>query len=647
LCLPKGLYDNRVIKPQPDLNRRTFLQLAAAAACLPRSAGAATLARQPYLQNVQANQATILWTTQEAGVGSVTAIARDGNVFTAQATMQSFQTADTQMTSPFYQYQADISGLQPGTEYSYTVAVNGQSMASDSSQFRFCTASMDKFSFLALGDSGADSTEQQTLAQLMAAEPDISMVVHVGDMAYPDGTFQEFQNAYFGVNYPLMRRVPFFSTPGNHEYNTNNAAPYLASVATPESNVPAVDTGRYYSFDWGHAHFVSLDSNLLLTSRASSMLAWLNADLAATSRRWRIVFLHHTPYPTGYHLGDPICAAVQQMVNPIVERHGVQLLLAGHEHGYERTYPLAGGQPVSSPSSPSTTYIVTGGGGGALESVGSFAQTAVSVQAFHYLRVNVEGQSLTVSAIGLDGSEIDQVTLGTAPRMSLQSVTSKGDYTAAVAPGSLIAISGQNLAFSHAVNRGYPLPTELNGVSLKVAGQSVPLLSVSPTQIHAQIPYQVSGAVTLEVSSPNGFASTALTVSAVAPSLLEIVSDSGLFSSANPARPGGRLSLYLTGLGAVQGEVEAGHAAPFATNRVVAPVEVWVGHTRLEPRFAGLAPAHAGVYRVDVTLPPDLPDGVYTIRVAAGGVSSRPANLDVVAHGRSDQNDRARSKIQS
>ena len=240
-------------------------------------------------------------------------------------------------------------------------------------------------------------------------------------MAYPDGTFGQLQDAYFGANSPLMQRLPFFSTPGNHEYNTNSAAPYLAGVAAPESGVPAVDLGRYYSFNWGNAHFVSVDSNLLPMSRAAAMLAWLDADLAATDRYWRIVFLHHTPYPTGYHLGDPISAAVQQMVNPIVERHGVQLLLAGHEHGYERTYPLAGGQPASA-SSPSTTYLVTGGGGGALETVNTTALTAISVQAYHYLRVDVDGQALTLRAIGIDGGEIDQVTLGGAMPMAIHSV---------------------------------------------------------------------------------------------------------------------------------------------------------------------------------------------------------------------------------
>jgi uncharacterized protein (TIGR03437 family) len=269
------------------------------------------------------------------------------------------------------------------------------------------------------------------------------------------------------------------------------------------------------------------------------------------------------------------------------------------------------------------------------------------VQAFHYLRVDVDGQELTLSAIGLDGGRIDQVTLGAASDMAIGKVRIKGDSTPAIAPGSLVAISGENLAPANAISPAYPLRTALSGVSLKAAGQSVPLLSVSPNQIQAQIPYRLSGPVTLELSTPHGFASTAITVSAVAPSLLEIVSQNSPFSIMNPARPGGSVSLYLTGLGEVQGSIEAGQAAPFVSLPVVAPVEVWLGHTCLEPLFAGLAPGHAGVYRVDIAVPQDLPDGIYAIRVVAGGVSSRPANLDVVSRGHAYRHDRAVSKVQS
>ena len=573
----------------------------------------------------------------------MTVTSPDDRPVTVPASVQIFELA-----SVFYQFRADITGLTAATGYSYRVAVDGQDLASGPSQFKFRTAPQGGFSFLAFGDSGACSAEQQKLIGLMSAEPDISMVLHLGDLAYTDGTFEQFESAYYGYNAPLMRRLPFFSTPGNHEYYTDFAAPYLSGIVAPESGVPASDQGRYYSFDWGDAHFVSLDSNLLSSARAAQMLAWLAADLAATSQHWRIVFLHHTPYPTGFHLGDPACVAVRQLVNPILERNGVQLVLAGHEHGYERTYPLAGGKPAG-PGSRSTTYVVSGGGGGALESVGSTPQCALSVEAFHYLRVDVKGKdALTISAVGLDGGMIDRVRLSAETRVAIEGVSSKGGYTAEVAPGSLVSISGLNLAVGTESSSGYQLPTELAGTSVKAGERAMRMLYVSPTQIQAQIPYEAFGPTALEVSAPDGRAFTSITVSPTAPSLLAILAGGEAFSATNPARPGGRIALYLTGLGLTRQAVPSFRSGSCLVSGAVpaAPMEVWLGERRLEPLFVGLTAGLAGIHRVDVEIPADLDDGLYALCTVVGGASSRPANLDVVRRGTAYRRDRARTRVQ-
>jgi len=523
--------------------------------------------------------------------------------------------------------------------------VDGQDLASDPALFRFRTAGKGRFSFLAFGDSGAGSPEQQSLVQAMAAELDVSMAIHVGDLAYPDGTFADFELGHFGPNAPLMRRLPLFATPGNHEYNTNFAAPYLAGVVVPDSGVPGPGQGRYYSFDWSNAHFVSLDSSLLPTASAPQMLDWLDADLAATEQRWRIVFLHHPPYPTGFHLGDPVCVAVRQLVVPIVERRGVQLLLSGHGHGYERSYPLAGDAPADYPST-STVYVITGGGGGALESVGSSSQCALSVEAFNYLRVDVEREYLRLRAIGLDGEEIDDVTLGHAARISIQRVLSVGGYTPAVAPGSLICITGQNLAMRTALASSPPPRGGLGGVTVTANGVAAPLLSVSPVEINAQLPHEVSGSVVLQVLTPDGSASASVTALPAAPSLLAVRSGNRPLHFCNPVRPGAGARLYLTGLGALDGPAGMGLVAPSASLPSLAGLEVWLGKTRLEPSFAGMEPGRPGVYRIDVVIPPNLPDGLYALQVIVGGVSSRPANVDIAATASRARNDRACMRVE-
>jgi uncharacterized protein (TIGR03437 family) len=243
----------------------------------------------------------------------------------------------------------------------------------------------------------------------------------------------------------------------------------------------------------------------------------------------------------------------------------------------------------------------------------------------------VDRSELTLTSIGLDGNEIDQLILSPLKQMTVRHVLSVGDYTPDIAAGSLISISGTNLAIKNAEGAGFPLPTKLGGVEVRVAGRALPLLSVSAAQIRAQLPYDISGPARLEVSGEHGYATADITVATTAPSVLAIHTHGAPFSSLNPARPGRELALYLTGLG----------------KPVIAPVDVWIGDTRIQPSFAGLVPGKAGTYRVDISIPHDLKDGVYAVRVVAGGVSSRPVNLDVLSSGTGDRNDRARSRIQT
>ena len=372
----------------------------------------AALVRLPYLQNVQSDRASVLWTTDQPGTGSV--VYSDGRSSkTAPAQVQAFPPEQTHLGTAFYQYRADLTGLAPGTTYNYAVTVDGQTLfpaSSPSGAASFTTAGPGRFCFLVFGDSGAGTPEQAKLAQWMTAESGVNFVLHTGDLAYEEGTFDQFETRYFAVYARLMQRVAFFPTPGNHEYITDAAAPYLAVHALPDSPVPAADKGRYYSFDWSDAHFVSLDSNLLGTASESGMLAWMEHDLEQTARIWRIVYFHHAPYPSGHHLDDPICQRAREVVVPIAERHGAQLVLAGHEHSYQRLAPLAGGVPAV--SGLGTTYIISGGGGGALQDIGHLPATVVALDIYHYLRADVETNQLTIRAIGLDGKEFDRVTIG-------------------------------------------------------------------------------------------------------------------------------------------------------------------------------------------------------------------------------------------
>ncbi len=498
---------------------------------------AITVVRAPYLQNVQSDRVSVLWTTRESGSGRVMIAPESGSPITVDATVTVISPDAIGLSYPaFYQYRADFSGLGSGVTYTYCVFVDGTAIASDPAVHRFRTASVGKVSFLAFGDSGEDTPQQKTLIELMKAELDISFAIHTGDLAYPRGDYETYDRTYFGLNAALMSRLSFFATPGNHDYMVQGGAIYLSTQAPPDTGVPSEDRGRYYSYDWGDIHVISLDSNSFLGAEWQRMSEWLLNDLEGTHKYWRVAFFHHPPYPTGHHRDDVLCDFARTEVIPILEKHGVQLVLSGHEHSYQRSYPVRNGERVT--SGPSTTYVITAGGGAALQGIGFRPQTAVSLAAHHYLRVDIDGTNMVVRAIGLDGAAIDRFTLTPEPGLLGGSVVNSGDFSPAIAPGTLVSVFGENFSLQPVASTQFPLPSDLDGVRVMVGGKPVPLLFVSPQQINCQMPYSVSGSSTLKVVTANGTASVPVVVDKSAPAVLALVSGEQARFGREPSRPG-------------------------------------------------------------------------------------------------------------
>ena len=128
------------------------------------------------------------------------------------------------------------------------------------------------------------------------------------------------------------------------------------------------------------------------------MFDWLRADLAQTKQPWKIVAFHHPAYSTGSHGSD---ARVQSRLIPIFEAYGVQLVLNGHDHNYQRSLPLRAGQ-VTTTAEGGVVYIVTGAGESAITpcSMASWLAFARCSQTYGlYSRITVDGDNLTVQAV--------------------------------------------------------------------------------------------------------------------------------------------------------------------------------------------------------------------------------------------------------
>ena len=491
------------------LNRRGFFRSTLAALIAPwfapRSSRAAISSHCPYLQNVGRDYATITWTTEGAGQGAAWFGSGSSPAQVKSSVVKEFLPAETDLGAPCYRHTVELSGLEPNAEYFYGLLQDdGGLTANEPLSFR--TACPGPLSFLAFGDSGSGSAEQHILAALMKKE-NPSLVLHLGDLAYPRGSFQDFQAYYLDPCQDLMKRVPFFPCPGNHDYMTRDALPYLALHDLPYvASVPESDRGRYYSFDWGNVHFVSVDSNAPLVLAAGGqgpMLNWLENDLRTTRQYWKIVYFHHPPFAGGPNENDVSSALARSYLVPILERHGVQLVLNGHEHSYQRTYPLTGKQIVT--EGKGTVYVTSGGGGYGLYTAHPNQLVAVRNSVHHYLHVHVSNSRLHVRAIGLSGEEVDGFDLAPLPEVS-DSVEILP--TSDILPARVLKIHGRNLAAVAQSAFGTSQPFELSGMSVTANGEPLPLLEVSPLHVAAAFTAPLEGQLGLEVMTPNGVART-------------------------------------------------------------------------------------------------------------------------------------------
>jgi 3',5'-cyclic AMP phosphodiesterase CpdA len=247
-------------------------------------------------------------------------------------------------------------------------------------------------------------------------EHDYDVFLHLGDMAYGDGTFPEFKERVFDVYTDLLHKTPTWPTMGNHEYNTDQGQPYLDVYYLPEMALNPDQHEQYYSFDYGDVHFISLQSNdaPLITSIAldglsdTTMLDWLRADLAASDKPWKIAFFHHPPYTSSER--DPN-VIVRGSLLPILEEGGVDLVLSGHDHHYERSEPVRGGVPARHEDGGIVYFVAGAGGAGLRETDAQWWTEEIDDTRHSYLSIRISGCTAYGEVIALDGEQLDTFEL--------------------------------------------------------------------------------------------------------------------------------------------------------------------------------------------------------------------------------------------
>ncbi len=449
----------------------------------------------PYLQpgpNPRGGPLELLWQTED---------------FTADWSVEVSSVGDSswlETTAPVMR-RVDLSGLPPSRFYRvsllpaygsfegglerYRVLRNAQPVYSAGLQAQKKPGSAERV--VVLGDCASATSEQRAVAfQIFQTRPDYAVIS--GDIVYTYGRMSEYLDHFFPIynadrdspetGAPLLRSIPFYAAPGNHDLIMGNmdlysdalayfyywsqplngplTEPYMPS-STPlkgasdrrkaflESAGEAFPRMANFSFDRGPIHWVVLDSNSYVDWTDPSLVAWLEADLAGYAARkaaWRLVVFHHPPFQSSKaHQEDQW----MRVLAPVFEKTRVSVVFSGHVHNYQRTHPLRflADDPKThqkhnympgrwtldrtfdgalNQQPHGVIYLVSGGGGARLYNTEQHDKpetyqefTARFVSNVHsFTVIDATDDNLSIRQLSDQGAELDRIQIHSSPALA-------------------------------------------------------------------------------------------------------------------------------------------------------------------------------------------------------------------------------------
>ncbi len=324
----------------------------------------ATLKRGPYLQNGSTTSVTVRWRTE----GNTESVVRYGT----SAGNLSQKIESLKKTN---EHEVRLSGLQPNTKYYYSVGDADETLESGEDCF-FITAptSAKPTRVWLLGDPGTGKPEQKQVRDAyykFTGSRHTDLWLMNGDNAMNNGNDFEFTAKLFAIYPDMLKKSVLWTAFGNHEGGASNAAtqkgPYFVQHTYPtkgEAGGVASGTESYYSFDYGNIHFVILEVFQSDRSVGSPQIEWLKKDLAANKKDWTVAIVHYPPYTRGTEHSDKVInmRQVRENMNPILEANGVDLVISGHAHVYQRSHFINGHYGKSDTFDKNTMIVQKGNG---------------------------------------------------------------------------------------------------------------------------------------------------------------------------------------------------------------------------------------------------------------------------------------------
>jgi len=296
-----------------------------------------------YLQMAGADRMTLRWGSQQA--------ARDTVFYGLSPTELSFEVVEEDAVT---NHSVTLSNLLPQTRYYYRIKHLGQ-WRQDAAEWFMTTPKPGELSqtrIWLLGDPGKTvkkiPVREAALGWLQqhprVGRTNLDLILTTGDQAYPNATYQEYVTEFLTPYQGIFKNIPVWVVFGNHDARRWSFYQLFDRPQQAEFGGLASNTPSYFSFNYAQTHIVMLDSHDADLSPGSDMLSWLQKDLRQSNQKWTIVLFHHPPYTRGTHDSDVNkirkrrMTRVRKNVLPVLEKAGVDLVVAGHSHVYERSH---------------------------------------------------------------------------------------------------------------------------------------------------------------------------------------------------------------------------------------------------------------------------------------------------------------------
>jgi hypothetical protein len=304
-----------------------------------------------------------------------------------------------------HRHTAVLKGLETGTTYLYSVGDGSDADWTELCEFTTAPAGTQPFSFIYMGDAQNGLDRWGTLVHnAFRSRPDAAFYIMAGDIVNRGAERNEWDSLFHNAA-GIYDRRPVVPAIGNHECQGGKPELYLKQFALPRNGPDEIEPERAYSFEYGNALFVILDSNLPPTNQTR----WLEAQLSRTKATWKFVTYHHPAYSSG---GNRDNKELRAAWTPLFDKYHVDLALQGHDHAYLRTYPLKASQRVASPKEGTVYVISVSGTKMYAQPKRDYTEVGLTnVSTFQVLDIQISGNRLVYRAHDIDGKLRDELVI--------------------------------------------------------------------------------------------------------------------------------------------------------------------------------------------------------------------------------------------